>query len=439
MKKIVSIIAAAALLLGVTSCANNAGDSNGSTNDNSTGTALSFTSLSFADVSQATTAGVTDEATAKTNSGKIGLWYDGNWCGSTVVPSNITGTADSLSFDYTVTGACTFGVQLFEALSTDGTYLVSYKVKSAVAQDVTCNGTTYSLQAGVAKEVNALVTVSGTTTVISVQVPVDATNIGASNSFEISEAKYAAAAKSDFTISALTLSSSAKSLSAGDKTTLTATGTYTLTDTSSHVYTIYSTVAASDITWSSSAEACASVSAGEITAVAAGSATITAKVGTAEAACAVTVAAAKDYGKYFSMTDSDNGSDAAVAAPGYMCLWADNNWCGSLVSLSAVSASATEYSLTRSVTGTVWYGTQIFCAETAGTYTVSFKVKSSAAGDITVNSTVYTLAADTEQTISYTKTLSTTGTVIAIQLGKESSATQLGDGTFTISDLSVTQ
>lgn len=433
MKKIICFAAAAALVMGLASCANNAD----STTTTSSGTALSFASLSFADTTYATTASVTDEATAKTNAGKIGLWYDSNWCGSTVVPSNIVGSDSSLSFDYTVTGACTYGIQIFDAVSTDGTYLVTYTVKSAVAQSVTCNGTSYALEAGVAKEISALVTVSGATSVISIQVPVDATNIAASSTFTLSDAKYAVVDESKFTATAITLSSSTLSVAAGDTAALTVSGTYTMTDADAHVYTIYKSVAVADVTWTSDSDAVATVSAGTVTGVAAGDAVITVALGTVTASCNVTVSAAKDYAKYFSTTSTTTGASDSVSYPGYMCLWADNNWCGSAVTVSAATASATEYTITRAVTGSCWYGTQMFYAETAGSYTVSFTIKSSVAGDVTVNGTAYTLAADTEQDISFDKEITETADIIAIQLGKDG-GTQLGDGTFTLSKLSIT-
>ena len=402
------------------------------------GTSLSFTALSLADTTYATATAQTDEAGAKSNPGKIALWYDQNWCGSKVTAGSVTGTDAALSLDYTVTGACEYGVQLFDALNTDGTYLVNYTVKSATAQKVKCNGNMYALEAGVEKEISAIVTVSGATTAVSIQVPVDATNISASNTFTLSNVKYTAIDETKFTVSALTMSSDTAAIAAGDTTDLTVTGTYTFTDTDSHVYTIYKAVAAADLTWTSDAESVATVSAGTVTGAAAGNATITAASGTVTTTCAVTVSAAKDYGKYFSTTSNANGADVSVTVPGYLCLWCDKAWCGSTVTLSAVSASETSYSLARTVSGSCWFGTQMFYAADAGSYTVSFKVKSSVAGDITVNGTVYTLAADTEKAISYDITETAVANIIRIQLGNESATTQLGDGTFTISEFSVT-
>lgn len=413
-------------------------DTNGGTTDtNGTDTTKSnFTAVSLADVAY-DASGAGGLSAVKGTPGKVGLWYDaGNWCGATVAVSNVTPAAGSLSFDYTVSGACTYGIQLFDTIATDGTYLVSATITTGVAQNIVFNGHTYTLTANTATPVSAVVNVSGASssaggTLLNIQIPVDVTGIAASSSFKIADVKYATVTASDFTISALSLSSSSVTLSAGDSVVLSATGAYTYTDTDSQKYTVYLDLAASDVTWSSSATAAATVSAGTVSGVAAGTATITATVGGKSATCDVTVNASKEYGKYFTGTTQYGETDTSNKYPGYMCLWYDTS-----VSLSNVSASATTYSLTRTTAGSVWYGTQLFYSATTGTYDVSFTVKSTVAGDITINGTKYTLVADTAQTISYTTTLSSTGTLISIQLGTTSST--LGAGTFTLDALSIT-
>lgn len=415
------------------------GTTGGTTNPTGGGTDTpksSFTALSLADVKyDAAGAGGLDKVSS--TPGTVGLWYDGNWCGSTVTPSNVVAAAGSLSFDYAVSGKCDYGVQLFDTIAADGTYLISATVTTGKSQNIVFNGHTYALTANTPTTVSAVVSVSGATSkaggsLINLQIPVDSTGIAASSSFKLADAKYLAVKTSDLTISALSLSPSTAAISAGDSTSLTASGTYTYTDTDSQKYTVYLPLSAADVTWSSSSDSIATVSAGTVKGVAGGTATITATAGGKSATCDVTVNATKEYGKYFTGKTQYGETDTSNKYPGYMCLWYDNS-----VSLSNVSASATTYAFTRSTSGTVWYGTQLFYSAVAGTYDVSFTVKSTVAGDITINSTKYTLVADTAQTITITKTLASTGTLISIQLGT-SSPTQLGDGTFTLDALSIT-
>jgi uncharacterized protein YjdB len=438
MKKIITLVIAAVMLLGLTSCQNNAGsedDNNGKT----TGTALSFTTLSLETVAYGSS-GEGGESVVAANPGTVGLWYDaGDWTGSTVGVSNVASSADSLSFDYTVSGSSDYGIQLFDTVNANGTYLVTYTVKAGTSQNVKCNEYTYSLTAGTAQEVCALVTVSGATataggTVISIQIPVDSSTIASGSSFAISNAKYAAVSNSDFSISALTLSSTAETLAAEDSTTLTVESTYTLTDSDSYVYSVYLTPDSDDVTWTSSNESYATVSAGTVTAVAAGEATITAKVGNKTATCTVTVTSSseKNYAKYFSTTSCENGESAMVSVPGYMGLWTETP-----AYITAATAAETEYSVIRSSASSSWYGTQFFYAAEAGSYAASFNVKSSVTGDITIAENVYTLTADTEQTVYIYKTLSAAGTLISIQLGKQSDSSVLGAGMFTLSNLSI--
>jgi len=255
---------------------------------------LSFTTLSLATVAYGSSGEGGESVVAKTP-GTVGLWYDAaNWVGATVVPGNVTAAVNSLSFDYTVSsGSSAYGIQLFDTVSTNGTYLVTYTVTSGISQDVVCNGYTYALTAGTAQNVSALMTVSGASstsggTVISIQIPVDSTD-STGCSFSISNAKYAAVSDSDFTLSALAVSSSTAAIVAGNTKSLTLTGAYSITDSDSVVYTVYKTVAVTDASWSSDKESVATVSDGTIQAVAEGSAVITATVDGKSATCTVTV------------------------------------------------------------------------------------------------------------------------------------------------------
>ena len=141
----------------------------------------------------------------------------------------------------------------------------------------------------------------------------------------------------------------------------------------------------------------------------------------------------KDYAKYWN-TATITGGDVAPAD--YFSIWTDQNWCGSFVALSNMSATEDSVSLTQTVTGACWFGTQIWYGLSTAS-NMSFKVTSTVSGDITVNAgsgnQVYTLEAGVEKEFSFENA---TGK-LAIQLGNEAAGTQLGDCTFTISDFSV--
>ena len=141
----------------------------------------------------------------------------------------------------------------------------------------------------------------------------------------------------------------------------------------------------------------------------------------------------KDYAKYWN-TATITGGDVAPAD--YFSIWTDQNWCGSFVALSNMSATEDSVSLTQTVTGACWFGTQIWYGLSTVS-NMSFKVTSTVSGDITVNAgsgnQVYTLEAGVEKEFSFENA---TGK-LAIQLGNEAAGTQLGDCTFTISDFSV--
>lgn len=422
----------AALLFGLAACANGNND-----NEPETPATVEATVIDLSDATYVKNSAQTDETNAKANPDHLAMWFDQNWCGSAVTVGELTATKDSLAIPYTVTGACTFGIQFFYANATKNGYLTVCTLKSAINQDVEFNGVTYSLTANVAQTVSGLAEVGDTAaTIFKLVVPVDATTIGASNTLTISDAKYFTGTMSDLTLDSITISPTTLSIAAGDTGAVAVTGTYTRAINGT-TYTVYNAIASSDVTWASEDETVVKVNNGTVTGVAAGTKNVTATVSGKSAACAVTVSAAKEYGKFFSTTSTANGkAEVAVKNPGYLCLWADDNWCGSKVTISAATATKNEYSITRAVTGSCWFGTQMFYAETAGAYSVSFKVTSSVAGDVTINGTVHTLEANVATTISFDSTLTETANLIEIQLGKDGDA-QLGDGTFTVSDFSV--
>lgn len=164
-----------------------------------------------------------------------------------------------------------------------------------------------------------------------------------------------------------------------------------------------------------------------------GKITVTATYKEKSATKVITVTNEKDYGKYFTIDKaSEHSEGAAKANPGYMHLWFDG------VTVDSVSATATGYSVSRTEVGSAWYGTQLFYAESAGSYTVSFNVKSSVAGNIRINGETKELQANEDRDVSFNKDLTETNTLISIQLGVPDSEI-LPAGIFTISDFSVTK
>ncbi len=222
----------------------------------------------------------------------------------------------------------------------------------------------------------------------------------------------------DYAVTKVTVSATSTSISAGEKTTLKAVDQYGFE--------------IADATFEITSENPVAILSGNVVTGGNTAETITviAKSGEiASEAISISVTVAKDYAKYWSPSISTSG-DAAPAD--YFSIWADQNWCGSLVSLSDMTATETSVSLTQNVTGACWFGTQIWYGLSQAS-NMSFKVTSTVAGSITVNATTYELEANVAKEI----TLENVSGKLAIQLGKEADGTQLGSCTFTISDFSV--
>ena len=223
----------------------------------------------------------------------------------------------------------------------------------------------------------------------------------------------------DYDVTSVSIEATPASISAGEKSTITLKDQYGIAIADA-VYAITSadpaaTLAGNVLTAGDTAE----------------TVTVKATYGNFEETVDVVISAEKDYAKYWAPTLASQSGESAPAD--YFSIWADQNWCGSTVTLSDMTASATGVALTQTVTGSNWFGTQIWYGVSAAS-DFSFKVTSTVAGDITINSTVYTLEADVAKEI----TLEGVTGKLAIQLGTETPATQLGDCTFTISDFSVT-
>lgn len=222
----------------------------------------------------------------------------------------------------------------------------------------------------------------------------------------------------DYAVTKVTVSAASTSISSGETTTLKAVDQYgfEIADATFEITSenATATLDGNVITGGNKAE----------------SITVIAKSGSiASEAITITVTVSKDYAKYWNADTTTEGGNAPAD---YFSIWADQNWCGSFVALSDMTATETEVSLTQNVTGACWFGTQIWYGLSQAS-NVSFKVTSTVAGSITVNTVVYELEANVAKEI----TLDNVSGKIAIQLGKEADGTQLGSCTFTISDFSV--
>lgn len=367
------------------------------------------------------------ETDVASNANAMIYWADQNWCGSTVTVNSASVEDGVYTVNYSATGSCTYGLQLFmgKTLVAGNTYLVSYKVSSSVAKTIKANNTEYTLLADTPIVVSALATGDGVITVLSIQNAISGDETD--STFTVSDIVFTTIDSSDLVLDSISASISASSISVGDSATVSVLGKYKVTVDGTE-YEIQKTLSADDV--SLTADESVSIEGLIVKGVSASDkTTITATSGEKTTTVDVVVAASKDYTKYWNASTTTASEDAPAD---YFSIWADQNWCGSLVTLSDMTATETSASLTQTVTGSNWFGTQIWYA-LATSSDLTFKVTSSVAGDITVNTTVYTLEANTEKEITVKGT-----TKLAIQLGKEDGGTQLGDCTFSITDFTVT-
>lgn len=90
-----------------------------------------------------------DENASFTNGGWI-EWHDQNWCGSVVTLNEATLVDGVVTIDFTQTGSCWFGMQLFytdKALEFVK-YTIKVKINASVAGSVTINGNVVELKVG---------------------------------------------------------------------------------------------------------------------------------------------------------------------------------------------------------------------------------------------------------------------------------------------------
>lgn len=229
---------------------------------------------------------------------------------------------------------------------------------------------------------------------------------------------------SNYEVTSVSLAAKPTSISAGEKSTLSLNDQYG--------------IAIADATFKITSESVSTLAGNILTAGdQTESVTVKGTYGNFEDTITIEVTADKDYAKYFKAGSQTSEVDLAV--PGYMALWyvADPSWnCGDVVTVSDVSASNTSYTITRSDIGINTWSTQMFYKENAGKYNISFKIESTADGDITINTKNISLTANSVYEFSEEKTLDGLQTLISLQFG--GSAGILPAGTFTITDFSVT-
>ena len=113
--------------------------------------------------------------------GQIGYWADGNWCGSLVTINAANITNKEILIDYSATGACTFGLQLFykdATLTANQKYRLTMTITVNSAITININNQSVELVAGVnnvtVDYVEGLqVEGGGATSSLDIQVPVD--------------------------------------------------------------------------------------------------------------------------------------------------------------------------------------------------------------------------------------------------------------------------
>lgn len=138
-----------------------------------------------------------------------------------------------------------------------------------------------------------------------------------------------------------------------------------------------------------------------------------------------------------------NGDEAsAVGSPDAWREWHDQDWCGSIVSVSKCEIdNSGKLDLTYSVTkGSCWFGMQLFIkysnCQAGQQYKLTMKINSSVAGNITVCGQVIELqVGNNDVDVTFTHGDKAT---LSIQFGVESASSMIMGGTFSLSEISVT-
>ena len=112
--------------------------------------------------------------------GQIGYWADDNWCGSKVTVNAANITNNEILFDYSATGACAFGLQLFykdATLTANQKYKLTMTVTVNNACTISINNQSVELVAGVNNVTieyveGLIVDGGGATSSLDIQIPV---------------------------------------------------------------------------------------------------------------------------------------------------------------------------------------------------------------------------------------------------------------------------
>lgn len=186
-----------------------------------------------------------------------------------------------------------------------------------------------------------------------------------------------------------------------------------------------------NVSWSASGNGVVSVDDGLVTALAAGQSTVTVTTedGNHTAQCVITVPQQQAIDiAYSDGTFEFNGTEQA----GKFVYWAGD---GGAVSSATYNSSTKKYSLAYT-TGWAWYGVQIFYKlpyqEATDLYDIEWVVNSTAAGNITVNGNVTTLAVG-DNTISLSNVGPSANRTLNVQLGVDGAGV-IGAGTLTFAN-----
>ena len=186
-----------------------------------------------------------------------------------------------------------------------------------------------------------------------------------------------------------------------------------------------------NVSWSASGNGVVSVDDGLVTALQSGTSTVTVSTedGNHTAQCVITVPQQQAIDiAYSDGTFEFNGTEQA----GKFVYWAGD---GGAVSSATYNASTKKYSLAYT-TGWAWYGVQIFYKlpyqEATDLYDIEWVVNSTAAGNITVNGNVKTLAVG-DNTISLSNVGPSANRTLNVQLGVDGAGV-IGAGTLTFAN-----
>lgn len=180
------------------------------------------------------------------------------------------------------------------------------------------------------------------------------------------------------------------------------------------------------VTWSASGDGIVSVDDGLVTALKVGTSTVTATAGKLSAECVVTVATREQ------ISDGEEGTKPADT----WIYWADQNWCGSTVTVTTHEKFGNQVSFTYTTQGTCDYGFQVFYKNsqlvTGASYRLTMTVnsnKAAADGLVKINGTYFPLSAgDNAIAVKYVEGGATASSIQFVV------STSLGGNSFTLKD-----